>query len=48
VVTDYHMRSSLPWIYAVGAARSRYSGALVAAAGEAATAVKAIAGDLVL
>jgi thioredoxin reductase (NADPH) len=48
VITDGNMRSSMPSIYAVGAARSGYSGALVAAAGEAATAVKAIAGDLAM
>ena len=48
VITDATMRSSTASIYAVGAARSGYSGALVAAAGEAATAVKAIAGDLAM
>lgn len=48
VITDGDMRSSMPPIYAVGAARAGYSGALVAAAGEAAAAVKAIAGDLAM
>lgn len=48
VVTDARMRSSMPSIYAVGAARSGYSGALVAAAGEAAMAVSAIADELAM
>ncbi|MGE5526904.1 MAG: NAD(P)/FAD-dependent oxidoreductase [Rhodospirillaceae bacterium] len=48
VVTDARMRSSAPAIYAVGAARAGYSGALVSAAGEAAAAVGSLASDLAL
>jgi thioredoxin reductase (NADPH) len=48
VVTDARMRSSVPAIYAVGAARAGYSGALVSAAGEAATALGSLASDLAL
>jgi thioredoxin reductase (NADPH) len=48
VVTDARMQTAVPSIYAAGAVRSGYSGALVAAAGEAATAVRAIAADLAL
>lgn len=46
VITDARMRTGVRGLYAVGAVRSGYSGALVAAAGEAATAVRAIAEDL--
>lgn len=48
LVTDGEMRTSFPALYAVGAVRAGYSGALAAAAGEAATAAAAIARDLAL
>jgi thioredoxin reductase (NADPH) len=48
VTTDERMRSTLPSVYAIGACRAGYGGDLVAAVGEAATAVKAIASELAL
>ncbi|MES2561245.1 MAG: FAD-dependent oxidoreductase [Pseudomonadota bacterium] len=46
VLTDAHMRTADPAIFAIGALRSGYSGELTSAAGEAAVAAAAIAGDL--
>lgn len=48
VITDACMRTTMPSVYAAGAVRAGYSGSLIAAAGEAATAVRAIAQDLTL
>ena len=46
VLTDECLRTSEPSVFAVGAVRTGYSGELVNAAGEAAAAVAAIAGEL--
>ena len=46
VLTDERLRTSEPSIFAVGAVRSGFSGELTGAAGEAAVAAAAIAGDL--
>ena len=46
VTTDEDFRTSIAALYAIGAARSGYSGQLVSAAGEAAGAVTAIAREL--
>lgn len=48
VRVDERYRTSIDSLYAVGAVRAGYSGELIAAAGEAAAAVRYIAGDLVL
>lgn len=46
VLTDASLRTSEPAVFAVGAVRAGYAGELVNAAGEAAAAVAAIAGEL--
>jgi thioredoxin reductase (NADPH) len=46
IVTDQQLRSSEPSIFAIGDARSGYSGDLVSAAGDAAAAVAAIVADV--
>ena len=48
VLTDERNRTSMPGLYAAGAVRSGYSGALIHAAGDAAAAVNAMARDLAL
>ena len=46
VLTDERMRTAEPSIFAIGAVRSGYSGALTGAAGEAAIAASTVASDL--
>jgi len=46
VLTDASLRTSEPAVFAIGAVRAGYTGELVNAAGEAAAAVAAIAGEL--
>lgn len=46
VLTDASLRTSEPSVFAIGAVRAGYTGELVNAAGEAAAAVAAIAGEL--
>lgn len=46
VITDERMRTAEPWIFAIGAVRSGFSGELTGAAGEGAIAAAAIAEDL--
>ena len=46
IVTDAELRSTVPGIAAIGAARAGYGGDLVSAAGEAAVAVAAVAREL--
>ncbi|MBM4418102.1 MAG: FAD-binding protein [Chloroflexi bacterium] len=46
VAVDLSMRSTVPTIYAIGAARAHYSGQAVSAAGDGATAAMAIARSL--
>lgn len=46
VLTDESLRTSEPSVFAIGAVRAGYTGELVNAAGEAAAAVAAIAGEL--
>ena len=48
VVTDGDMRSSVPGVYAVGAARAGYCGALISAAGDGAAAALSITKALAL
>ncbi len=46
VLTDEHLRTSEPSVFAIGAVRAGYAGELVNAAGEAAAAAATIAGEL--